>query len=261
MLADEPAGRGRRGWLVGALIALALVVAGVVAFALTRDDEDDEAADVSVPATDAAPATEAPEPTSAATEPPAATAAPTTEPPTPTTEPVATDAPTTTATTAPPAPTAPPTAPAAPGTGTPDDPFALGVEGPVGDEYVVAILDVEPDADAIVIAENEINSPPPQGEQYVMITVRATYVGADQGDAYDDLSIGVQGDDGEPHTDTGCFALLPNDMVEQPTLNPGDTAEGTFCVLAPEEAIPTIDAFVAPITSTDDASRRWWRTG
>jgi hypothetical protein len=65
-------------------------------------------------------------------------------------------------------------------------------------------------------------------------------------------------DEGAEFPDTDCSALVPDDMFEQPDLNPGETAEGAYCAIAPIDKIPSMDIFVRPTGLDDDST--WWLT-
>jgi hypothetical protein len=144
------------------------------------------------------------------------------------------------------------------GTGTGDTSLALGVEAPVGDDYVVAVTGVDPDATQRILDENDFNVPPPDGSTYVLVSVRATYVGDDAGSPYLDLSVGTVTDDGVERIDADCTEVTPDDMFSMPDLEPGATSEGNFCLTVPIDQVPSMTMFVETVDG-EGADRSWWR--
>jgi hypothetical protein len=221
--------------VIGAVIAVLLLAIGaIVAVALASDDDDEDDATPAVATTVATDATEPDETaqatvattsddtaTTAATTTDTETTVATTEAPTTTVGTTTTDTATTTPTNGEPG-----------GNGTVDDPFSLGTTAPVGADWQIAVLDVNLDADDEVAA-NPSNSPAPAGSKYVVVRVEATYTGSSSGSPYFDLEVGVADAAGTEYADTGCTAVLEDDMVSAPSLEPGETAEGTFCTIVP----------------------------
>ncbi len=172
-----------------------------------------------------------------------------------TTEPVettTTEAPTTTTTEA-------PTTTAAPqGNGSQDRPLPFLVEGTVGD-YSVTVVDFIPEANAQMQEENQFNDPPPDGSQYALVRVNATYTGDQEGQPAFELSVGYVGNDSRIYKDTDCSAVEPDGMQNQPNVQFGGNVEGNFCLLIPSAVVGTGAIFVEPLFSFEDDERKWWR--
>jgi hypothetical protein len=243
---DGGAGSSKRPWVIGAVIALLLLgIGAIVAVAMSDDDDEDDAA----PAVATTVVTDEPAGTVAATAAPATddtatTAATTADTGTETTTAV-TEAPSTTAattTTGAATTTAPNGEPG--GSGTLDDPLSWGTTAPVGADWQIAVLDVDLDADDDVAAANPSNSPAPAGSKYAVVRVEATYTGGSSGSPYFNLDVGVVDATGAEHADTGCTAVLEDDMVSAPSLAPGESAEGTFCIIVPTTVGDGTTAFV-----------------
>ncbi len=111
----------------------------------------------------------------------------------------------------------------------------LGTPAPVGD-YQVSVDSVELDGNATAAAGNEFNEPP--AGQYVVVTLTATYQGTTEGTPGMDLTAVYNGTDSRQYNDYECLAVLPQDAMNAPTLNPGGTATFQFCMDVPPAAIP-----------------------
>jgi hypothetical protein len=245
----------KRPWF---LVAMAIVVLGAIAAIViastSGDDDEDEAspeasAEVSTPLT-------VEETDVEDTEPPATTAAPNT---TAETTPASTAAPATSAaaTSVAPATTAPGGGGEPSGAGTRTDPFSWGTPAAISPDWQVAILDVDLDATDAVTGGGSTNDPPPAGSKYVVVRVNATYTGATTGSPYFDLSIGIIDATETEYADTGCTAVLEDDMVSAPSLAPGESAEGTFCMIVPD-AVGVGSAALARQLGLDAATTVYW---
>jgi hypothetical protein len=131
-------------------------------------------------------------------------------------------------------------------------PLPLGQQAEVGD-YVVAVTAVEPDGDAIVEEANQFNDPP--SGRYVIVEVDAQYVGDEEGNAFWDLSYVFNGTDSRQYSDSDCSAVLPEDAIDAPTLNPGGTASFQVCMDVPPSAIDGGVLYIEPLVSFDDEDR------
>jgi hypothetical protein len=136
--------------------------------------------------------------------------------------------------------------------GSPAAPTPLGQRGEVGD-YLVSVTAVNLDGDAIVEEANRFNDPP--SGRYVIVEVDAQYVGDDEGNAFWDLSYVFNGTDARQYSDGDCSAVLPNDGIDAPTLNPGGSASFQVCMDVPPSAIDGGLLFIEPLMSFDDEDR------
>ncbi|WP_147263107.1 DUF4352 domain-containing protein [Geodermatophilus sp. TF02-6] len=150
-----------------------------------------------------------------------------------------------------------PTAPA-PGAGSaPSTPVPLGTPARVGD-YEVAVTAVILDGDAIVAGANEFNEPPTG--RYVVVEATARYVGTDEGNPFWDLSYVFTGTDARQYSDSDCSALLPDDAVDAPTLDPGGSASFQVCMDVPPTAIDGGQLFIEPLVAGNPDERVFFST-
>ncbi|WP_157944151.1 DUF4190 domain-containing protein [Blastococcus atacamensis] len=128
--------------------------------------------------------------------------------------------------------------PAEPADAATDEPtvefVALGTPATVGD-YEVTLDAVQLDGNAIAAAGNQFNDAPTG--QYVVIQLTTTYVGTDEGFPGMDLTATFHGADKRQYSDSDCAALLPDDAMNAPTLNPGGADTFQFCMDVPPAAI------------------------
>lgn len=111
--------------------------------------------------------------------------------------------------------------------GTRSNPLAPGAAFRIGD-WELAVTSVEPDAAAVVSAENQFNDPPADGFRYVMFSVTATYVGAESGQPASDLSWAIVGSAGNTFDDR-C-GVIPDDFTDGNETFPGGVVSGNVCV-------------------------------
>ena len=76
-------------------------------------------------------------------------------------------------------------------------------------DYDVTVVSVDLEATDEILAENEFNEPP-TNDDYALVTVRATYVGEDEGTPSSDLSVTLDGGDGVQYEQFECSAVTPN---------------------------------------------------
>jgi hypothetical protein len=131
----------------------------------------------------------------------------------------------------------------------------LGVPAQVGD-YRVAVDLVQLDGNAIVAGANQFNEPPTG--QYVITQLTVTYTGAEEGNPGWDLTTVFHGSDARQYSDSECSAVLPDDAMDAPTLNPGGTDTFQFCMDVPPAAIQGGQLSVEPTISFDSDSRVYY---
>ena len=135
------------------------------------------------------------------------------------------------------------------------DVVPLGTAARIGD-YQVTVDAVELDANASVAAANEFNEAP--AGQYVVTQLTVTYTGTEEGMPGWDLSAVFHGADARQYSDAECTAVLADDAMEAPTLNPGGTDTFQFCMDVPPSAIPGGQLSVEPTMSFDDDERVYY---
>lgn len=110
--------------------------------------------------------------------------------------------------------------------------------------WQVGFSNVVPDATDAVIAENEFNTPPPEGHQYFMFQVDATFEGEGSRFAWDDLVFGVYFDNAL-HTE--YCGIVPNDLLSAPEVYANGAASGNVCVIVPtagvEKAVLSVEEY------------------
>ena len=129
------------------------------------------------------------------------------------------------------------------------DAVPLGVPAQVGD-YQVTVDAVQLDGNAAVAAANDFDEAPTG--QYVITQLTVTYTGADEGMPGWDLSTVFHGTDARQYSDADCTAVLADDAIDAPTLNPGGTDTFQFCMDVPPSAIPGGQLSVEPTMSFED---------
>ena len=117
-------------------------------------------------------------------------------------------------------------------------------------DYQVTVDAVQLDGNAAVAAANEFNEAP--SGQYVITQLTVTYTGADEGMPGWDLPAVFHGTDARQYSDADCTAVLADDAIDAPTLNPGGTDTFQFCMDVPPSAIPGGQLSVEPTMSFED---------
>jgi len=154
------------------------------------------------------------------------------------------------------APTPSPTTPPPPGEDSPtsrDNPVALGQAHQVGD-WLVSVAAANPDAWTVIKAENSFNSPPAAGNNYVMVTINATYTGEGKGSLAFALDANVVGS-------TNVAYSTVSEVVPDQCYGVGDVFSGgsASCNLSPWE-VPTgeVASLVMYISETFGGEDVWF---
>ena len=111
-------------------------------------------------------------------------------------------------------------------------PTAVGVATAVGTDWQFTVTGAARDITAEVLAENEFNSPPPEGFHYVGVDVTFTYNGAASASPAQ-VSIGSVGADNAQHN--GYCGTAPNELDLYTDLFAGGSASGTMCFVVPDD--------------------------
>jgi hypothetical protein len=135
------------------------------------------------------------------------------------------------------------------------DVLDLGASANVG-HYEVAVKSVEPNANDIIDAANTFNEPP-KG-QYVLVTIRVTYIGGKEGDPWLDLTAKYVGTDNRQYDATQCDAVVPKEASDVPTLQRGGSATYQECFDMRPSAIKGGQVFVEDSLSFSDEFRVYW---
>lgn len=113
------------------------------------------------------------------------------------------------------------------------EPAALG-DGAVIGTLCVAVTEVVQDGTAAVLAEGSLNGPPENG-RYMLIQLTVINQGQTEEDAFFSLFLTLTGPDGTEYEDTGCRAIVPDDLVTKDKVQPGGTVTGSLCLDVPTE--------------------------
>jgi hypothetical protein len=108
-------------------------------------------------------------------------------------------------------------------------PIAVGAVVQVG-QWRLRVSGVTPDATDQVMAENQFNDPPVDGNQFFITSVEATYTGTDSSTFWVDMSLKAVGASNvayEPF-DATC-GVIPGDINDSGETFPGGTVSGNVC--------------------------------
>ncbi|SDL36291.1 hypothetical protein SAMN05216298_3615 [Glycomyces sambucus] len=94
---------------------------------------------------------------------------------------------------------------------------------------------VELDATEAVLAANEFNSEPAEGNQYGLITLEGTYNGTATGTLWLDATFGIWAD-GTFYDSIDCMNTVENDVMDTAEVSPGSDSSGAACVEIPTGA-------------------------
>lgn len=122
--------------------------------------------------------------------------------------------------------------------GTRTNPAAIGATARIGD-WEVTITDVDLDATAVVLEENQFNDRPADGRSFVLWSIEATYNGDDSGTAWIDLNwkvVGAAGNSFGSGMDDSC-GVVPDDLFNKGETFPGGVVTGNVCVSAETEQL------------------------
>jgi hypothetical protein len=117
----------------------------------------------------------------------------------------------------------------------PTAPLPAGSEIATGN-WTVVISNVVPDATDEVLGADEFNVPPPEGFQFFMFHVDATYRGEASSTVWTDLLFGVFVVDS---VYTEACGSIPDHLSSAPEVFTGGTATGNFCLTVPTAGIET----------------------
>jgi hypothetical protein len=110
-----------------------------------------------------------------------------------------------------------------------NSPLGVGRIGEVGD-FELSVISVTPNANDIVATENEFNDLPTANNQFFLVTVSATYVGAASGNPSFDLDyLAVGASSSSYATYTNTCGVVPNDLYSVTDQFTGGTTEFNIC--------------------------------
>jgi hypothetical protein len=130
--------------------------------------------------------------------------------------------------------------------GTRENPLPVGSTAKIGD-WDVTVVKVQPNANAAIASENQFNDPPASGNQYVMATVQAKYVGAESGTFWTDMTEKFYGSGG--NTFGTASVVAPNQISDTGETFPNATVSGNIVFAVPEGQLENArDCHVYPST-------------
>jgi hypothetical protein len=117
--------------------------------------------------------------------------------------------------------------------GSRDHPFPIGTTI-TGREWDVTVNSVTLAATDQVMAANQFNDPPPEGQQYALVNITATYHGEDSSYAW--VSVKYVAIDGTTSDSGDSFAVAPDDFDSLQEVYTGASITGNIDLLVPVEA-------------------------
>ncbi len=132
------------------------------------------------------------------------------------------------------------------------DPIAVGDAGTIGD-YDITVLEVTPNADDVVAAENQFNEPPAEDEQFYIARISVTYTGSDKGTPASDLNFQAVGTSNSSYTtfDNSC-GVVPDDPFSTSELFEGGVVEFNICWAVASIDVDSLVMYVEPLFSLND---------
>lgn len=121
--------------------------------------------------------------------------------------------------------TAPPVDQAAALGTTRSNPFPVGTAGS-GEGWTLKVVGFTPNANATVASANMFNDKPKPGEQYVLVTLRATYTGKGSSDPFMGITASLIPSDG--NSSSTVSAVLPNDLMDVGNIPNGASGVGNI---------------------------------
>ncbi len=120
--------------------------------------------------------------------------------------------------------------------GTRQNPLPIGTTAKIGD-WEVKVTEVNLDADELILATNEFNDPPSEGNRYVLADLEAKYVGDESGDFVWDMMYKFYGSGGNTFDGTDTFAVSPNPIHDAGETFPGASISGDVLYEVPIDQI------------------------
>jgi hypothetical protein len=141
-----------------------------------------------------------------------------------------------------------------------EEPIAVGEAGQVGD-FLVEVLDAQPDATDLVVASDFFNEPPEAGNQYYLARVRVTYTGETRDTPGFDLYFRATGEsEVEYNTADNSCGWVPDNQASASELFPGGTVDYNVCWQVAsadaESLVMVVESFSAP-----DPEPAWFSLG
>lgn len=131
------------------------------------------------------------------------------------------------------------------------NPIAMGTPGKIGD-YEISVLSVIPNANDVVLSENQFNEPPTEGNQFFMSRIAVTYVGSATGMPSSELNFQAVGDKSASYTTfNNTCGVYPDDQYSIAELFEGGSAEFNVCWQIDSADQDSLVMYVEPLFSFD----------
>lgn len=111
------------------------------------------------------------------------------------------------------------------------------IDDGMGGVWEVSVGPAILDANALVAEENMFNDEPPEGFQYALLPVQATYLGEETGSPAWDLDFAFVSSSGTTHKEFDVTVVGPDELSNSNELYSGGVAEGNIVIAVPSEDI------------------------
>lgn len=122
-----------------------------------------------------------------------------------------------------------------PEVGTRENPYAPGTPLVTTDGVKVSVTSVNLDATGAVMAENQFNDPPPDGERYILVSLNVMNGSDEPITPWIKVDVSAIGSANRVHDD--CYAVEPDALSDAPELYPGGSASGNVCLVVPSNEV------------------------
>ena len=139
--------------------------------------------------------------------------------------------------------------------GTFESPIPGGEFAQVGD-WKVRVVEVTPDATDIVMAENQFNEPPVEGNQFFIVTLEAEYVGTESGNFWVDMEWKAVGPSAVAYEayEASC-GVYPDSIDEAGETFPSGVVTGDVCWSVSTDDAADLVMLLDNTFSFDDSER------
>ncbi|QJU54526.1 hypothetical protein SCB71_15470 [Herbiconiux sp. KACC 21604] len=121
--------------------------------------------------------------------------------------------------------------------GTRENPFPLGTPLTFTlsgrENWDVTVNSAILNANDAIAAENPYNEVPPEGMQWALVSIDATYKGVDAGDPGNAIRISYVSTDGRTYDEFDVSAVTPNGLYGQNEIYAGTSTSGNIAVMIP----------------------------
>ncbi len=135
--------------------------------------------------------------------------------------------------------------------GTREDPIPAGKPVRIGD-WQVEVLSATTNATKTVLAENEFNSKPEAGNQFVLIEVAATYVGTATDSLFGGVTFSTVGAGAVGYSFAAGCGVIPDEINEYAEVFPGGTVRGNMCWQVANDDAASLVLVAEPSFSFED---------